>query len=66
MPEQLAAKLNTKLDEWAKEAEKWRVKASKFAACLRLIESCGGKTIDGVWRNGSWCAEQARRTLEDV
>lgn len=50
-------------------AIKYRAGRHNAVSALELIRDNGGKTTDcelGISCNGTWCAEQARRALEEI
>lgn len=60
-------KLNSALDEMTAKLAAAERRVEKLREVLRLIQwSGGGHTDEGLYCNGSWCAEQARAALAET
>jgi len=55
----------TALHHAAEECAVLAAENARLREALAFIAKWGGKEIEGVSCSGSWCAEQARRALDE-
>lgn len=48
------------------ELQRMKRRLKLSMAILNLIAENGGKELDGIRCNGSWCSEQATRAIEQI